>query len=107
MSSSAKFDERALRKRLLRLEAETHRLEIASTLQELRRPMTHLRHAPALLGLLGSNNRVMDSVTDFLAAKRLGWIVKAVPLALAGWRIANLIRGIFLRHGSSERPASD
>jgi hypothetical protein len=107
MSSSAKLDERALRKRLLRLEAETHRLEMTSTLQELRRPMTHLRHAPALLGLLGSNNRMIDSVADFLAAKRLGWVVKSIPLILAGWRIANLVRRIFVRHGPSEQTASD
>ena len=98
MSSTAKLDERSLRKRLLRLEAETHRLEMASTLAELRRPMTHLRHAPALLGLLGSNNRVIDSVADFLAARRLGWIVKAVPLALAGWRVAMLVKTIVSQH---------
>jgi hypothetical protein len=97
MSSSKKLDERALRKRLLRLEAETYRLEMTSTLQELRRPMTHLRHAPVLLGLLGSN-RMIDSVADFLAAKRLGWVVKSLPLVLAGWRIAMLVRSIIAQH---------
>jgi hypothetical protein len=98
MSSSSKLDERALRKRLLRLEAETHRLEMAATLQDLRRPMTHLRHTPVLLGLLGSNNKVIDSVADFLAAKRLGWVVKSVPLILASWRIAVLVRSIIAQH---------
>jgi hypothetical protein len=106
VSSSKKLDERALRKRLLRLEAETYRLEVASTLQDLRRPMTHLRHAPVLLGLLGSNNRVIDSVGDFLAAKRLGWVVKSVPLLLAGWRIAMLVRSIIAQHRGTKSPTA-
>jgi len=107
MNSSARLDERALRKRLLRLEAETYRLEMAGTLQELRRPMTHLRHAPVLLGLLGSNNRIFDSVADFLAAKRLGWVVKSVPLIVAGWRIAMLVRSIIGQHRGGAKSPSD
>ena len=104
---SSRLAERALRKRLLRLEAESHRLEMVATFQELRRPKTHLEHAPILLGMLGGDNRLVGKVADFLVTRRLGWIVKSVPLILTGWRIATLLRTIFARPDSPERISAD
>ena len=101
MTAASRVTERGLRKRLLRLEAETYRLEMAANLQQLRQPMTHLRHAPVLLEMLGGKNRLVATVASFLAAKRLDWVVKAIPLALAGWRIARLIREVFARRSHS------
>lgn len=83
---------RELRKRLLLLEAEACRLEARASLAELRNPMTHLQRAPALLGLLGGTTGGLGAAAALLSASRLAWIVKAIPLALAGWRIARRLR---------------
>ena len=83
---------RELRKRLLLLEAEACRLEARASLAELRNPMTHLQRAPALLGLLGGATGGLGAAAALLSASRLAWIVKAIPLALAGWRIARRLR---------------
>lgn len=83
---------RELRKRLLLLEAEACRLEVRASLADLRNPMTHLQRAPALLGLLGGTTGGLGAAAALLSASRLVWIVKAIPLALAGWRIARRLR---------------
>jgi hypothetical protein len=107
MTASKRITERGLRKRLLRLEAETYRLEMVANLQELRRPMTHLRRAPALLGLLGGKHKLIGRVAEFLSARRLDWIVKSIPLVLAGWRIAMLARDIFDRRSRRASASPD
>jgi hypothetical protein len=86
---------RDIRKRLLRLEAEAHRLEMVSSLHRLRNPMEHLQGAPALLGMLGGAGGGLGAAAAFLASARLGWIIKAIPLALAGWRMAQRLRSTF------------
>lgn len=83
---------RELRKRLLLLEAEACRLEARASLAELRNPMTHLQRAPALLGLLGGTTGGLGAAAALLSASRLAWLVTAIPLALAGWRIARRLR---------------
>lgn len=83
---------RALRKRLLLLEAEACRLEVRASLSELRNPLTHLQRAPALLGLLGGATGGLGAAAAMLSGSRLAWLVKAIPLALAGWRIARRLR---------------
>lgn len=85
---------RDLRKRLLRLEAEAHRLELRSSLQRLRNPMEHLQGAPAILSLLGGAGGGLGAAAAFLSSAKLGWIVRAIPLALAGWRIAQNFRNM-------------
>jgi len=92
MTDTARISQRELRKRLLRLEAESHRLEMLAVVQELRHPMLPLQHAPMLLGLMGNKSAMLATAANFVADKRLGWIVKAIPLALAGWRIAKLVQ---------------
>lgn len=93
---------RDLRKRLLLLEAEACRLDVTSSLAELRNPMTHLQRAPALLGMLGGATGGLSAAAAMLSGSRLAWIVKAVPLALAGWRIARRLRDLL--EGRRKRP---
>lgn len=86
--SAPRATPRDLRKRLLRLEAEAHRLEMVSSLQRLRNPMEHLQGgAPALLGLLGSAGG-LGAAAAFLKNSRFAWVIKALPMAIAGWRMA-------------------
>ncbi len=91
MSQAQKISQRELRKRLLRLEAESHRLEMLAIVQELRHPMLPLQHAPILLNLMGNKSAMLATAATYLADKRLGWLVKAIPVALAGWRIAKMV----------------
>jgi hypothetical protein len=92
---SSRASTRDVRKRLLRLEAEAHRLEMVSSLHRLRNPMEHLHGAPALLGLLGGAGGGLGAAAAFLGSARLGWVIRAIPLALAGWRMAQRLRTTF------------
>jgi len=93
--SAPRATPRDLRKRLLRLEAEAHRLEMVASLQRLKNPMAHLQGgAPALLGLLGGSGGGLGAVASLLGRARIDWLIKALPLAMAGWRIAQKLRGI-------------
>lgn len=97
MNSSSRVTERGVRKRLLRLEAESYRLDMAATLGELRRPMTRMQLIPVLFGLFGGRGRLLGSVAAFLVARRMQWVVKSIPMALAGWRMARRLRGVLAR----------
>lgn len=99
MSDKRSPSPRDLRKRLLLLEAEACRLDVTTSLAELRNPMTHLQRAPALLGMLGGATGGLGAAAAMLSATRLGWIVKALPLALAGWRIARRLRELLAARG--------
>ncbi len=95
--SDSRPSSRDIRKRLLLLEAEAYRLEMRSSMQRLRNPLEHLSGAPAMLGLLGGAGGGLSAVAALFGAGRLGWIVKALPLALAGWRIAHQFRSMLAR----------
>lgn len=101
MSDVRKLNQRELRKRLLRLEAESYRLEMLASVRELRNPNAHLHHAPMLLGWLGGNSRVVSVASALLANSQLQWLLKAVPLALAGWRIAQQVNRLIARRAGA------
>jgi len=96
--STAKATPRDLRKRLLRLEAEAHRLEMLTSLQRLKNPMAHFQGgAPALLGLLGGGGGLGAAAAALLGRGRIDWVIKAIPLAMAGWRIAQKVRAMLAK----------
>ena len=103
MTAKSKLDERAVRKRLLRLEAETHRLEMAANWRELHKPMTYLKQAPvwvgifSLLGVFLGKSRGVGSAASFLGALRLDGLAKVLPLFASGWRALGVLRGILGR----------
>ena len=92
MSDTQHLSKRELRKRLLLVEAESQRMELLASVRELRNPMLPLQHAPMLLGLIGNKSALLARAANYVSGKRLDWLVKAVPLALAGWRIAKLLQ---------------
>jgi len=100
MSPGSKVTERGVRMRLLRLEAESHRLEIAANWRELRKPMTHLKQAPVWLGIFGligaflGKSRGLGPAASLLGALRMDWLAKVLPLAASAWRAFGLLSGL-------------
>jgi hypothetical protein len=65
-----------------------------ASVRELRDPVLPLQHAPMLLGLIGNKSAALASAARFLGGRHAHWIIKGLPLLLAGWRIAKLARGL-------------
>ena len=103
MKSSARASERDVRKRLLRLEAESHRLEIAANWRELRKPTTHLKKMPVWLGIFGllgmfvGKGGGIGPAASILGALRMDSLAKVLPLLASGWRALGMLRGAFSR----------
>ena len=103
MSLTSRVDERGVRKRLLRLEAETYRLEMAANWRELRKPATHLKQIPvwlaifSLIGMFVGKSRGIGPAATFLGALRMDWLAKALPLIASGWRALGALRGVLSR----------
>lgn len=103
MSRNSRNEARELRKRVVRLEAETARLELIATLGELRRPRRGLSiDLPSMFESIASGKAGwLATATALLGGQRLQWLIKAIPLALAGWRMAQLVRGMVARRRSA------
>jgi hypothetical protein len=99
MSANSRSEARELRKRVVRLEAETARLELIATLGELRRPRRGMQlDLPGMFEAFSTGKGGwIAAATALLGGQRLQWILKAIPLALAGWRLAQLVRGYAAR----------
>lgn len=104
MSQAKPVSPRELRKRLLRLEAESHRLEMLASVRELRNPMLPLQHAPMLLGLVGNKSVLLASAARFIGGRHAHWIIKGLPLALAAWRIAKLVQRLVEKRRAGRTP---
>lgn len=100
MSKTSRGEARELRKRVVRLEAETARLELIATLGELRRPRRGLQlDLPSVFEAMSSGKGGwITAATALLGGQRLQWLLKAIPLALAGWRVAKLLQGFVAKH---------
>ena len=103
MTARSRITERGLRKRLLRIEAESYRVEMAANWREFRKPVTHLKQLPvwlgifSLLGLFVGKSRGVGSAATLLGALRLDWLAKALPLLASGWRALGALRGMISR----------
>jgi hypothetical protein len=96
MSKTSRSEARELRKRVVRLEAETARLELIATLSELRRPRRGMQlDLPSMFEAVATGKGGwIAAATALLGGQRLQWILKAIPMALAGWRVAQLVHGM-------------
>lgn len=103
MKGRGRVTERGLRKRLLRIEAEAHRVEMAANWREFRKPVTHLKQVPvwlgifSLLGMLAGKSRGVGSAATLLGALRLDGLAKILPLLASGWRALGALRGVASR----------
>jgi hypothetical protein len=109
MNARSRVTERGLRKRLLRIEAESHRVEIAANWREFRKPATHLKSIPvwlgifSLLGLFLGKSRGVGSAATLLGALRLDGLAKLLPLLASGWRALGALRGMASRISMPKR----
>jgi len=95
MSANSRSEARELRKRVIRLEAETARLELIGTIGELRRPRRgmQLDLQSMFAAVAEGKGGWMAAASALLGGHRLQWLLKAIPLAIAGWRLAKLVQG--------------
>ena len=103
MSKISRNEARELRKRVVRLEAETARLELIATLGELRRPRRGFAmDLPSMFESIASGKAGwLATATALLGGHRLQWLIKAIPLALAGWRLAQLVQRMVAKRRSA------
>ena len=109
MSANSRSEARELRKRVVRLEAETARLELIATLGELRRPRRGLSmDFPAMFESIASGKAGwLATATALLGGQRLQWLIKAIPLALAGWRMAQVVQKMVSKRRASRTAPSE
>jgi hypothetical protein len=82
-----------LRKQLLLLRLESHRLEIEADLHALRNPARNVVIGGSLLKLLRSHPILVTGASALLArVPRLGLLVKLVGAGVAVWQVIVLIR---------------
>ncbi len=83
----------ALRKQLLLLRLESHRLEIEADVHALKNPVRHIAIGGGLLKLLRSHPILMTGASAILARiPRLGLLVKLIGAGMAVWQTMQMVR---------------
>jgi len=90
---SGKPEQLALRKELLCLRLEGHRLEIASELAILRNPLRNAAIGASVLKLLRSHPIIITGVSALIARMpRLGLVATLGTGLIAAWQVLKLYR---------------
>jgi hypothetical protein len=90
---SGKSDDLALRKELLCLRLEAHRLEIVSELATLRSPLRNAAIGASVLKLLRSHPIIVTGLSALIARMpRLGLVAKLGAGLIAAWQALKLYR---------------
>ncbi|GAB2877388.1 MULTISPECIES: hypothetical protein [Microvirgula] len=98
MSAAEIRARRDIRKQLYRLELESHRLELVSVLDEMKHPIRQAGRFAAMLGLLrGGSSGWIAALGSLAASSRWKGAARFIPLALAGWRLAGIVRRLIAR----------
>ncbi|AOY01404.1 hypothetical protein [Jeongeupia sp. USM3] len=99
--SDPRLKGREARKQLLQLEAETHRLQIAVCLTEIRAPLAKGQRGLLWLSvfkkLQGNAGVLMLASRLFSKKYRVRGIAQMIPVALGAWKVALLVRRLFKR----------
>lgn len=83
----------ALKKELLLLRLEQHRLEIESDIHTLKNPMRNVAIGGSLLKLLRSHPIIMTGASALIArVPRLGLLIKLAGAGIAIWQVLQLAR---------------
>ncbi|SMC28577.1 hypothetical protein SAMN02745857_03324 [Andreprevotia lacus DSM 23236] len=93
---------RRMRKEALQLQADAYRMQLGHDWQALRQPVDQSIGGGKLLGLLGNPLQLVELAGKLMTHGRLGWIARAIPLALTGWRVARLLRSWLRRKQRDE-----
>ena len=104
MSAHSRRDARELRKRVVRLQAETARLELVAALGVLKHPRSIMAYKlPAMFESITAGKAGWAAATGaVIGSLRLQSLIKIIPLLLAGWRIARLARIVLARRRSAK-----
>jgi hypothetical protein len=90
---SRKSEELALRRELVSLRLEAHRLEIATGIATLRNPLRNAAIGASILKLLRTHPIIITGASAMLARMpRLGLIARLGAGALAAWQALKLVR---------------
>jgi hypothetical protein len=90
---SRKSEELALRRELVSLRLEAHRLEIATGIATLRNPLRNAAIGASILKLLRTHPIIITGASAMLARMpRLGLIARLGAGALAAWQALKLLR---------------
>jgi hypothetical protein len=88
-------EELALKKELIRLRLNSHRLEIAADMATLRNPLRNAAISGSVLRLLRSHPILVTGTSALLTrVPRLGLLIKLAGAALAAWQVAQFIRAL-------------
>lgn len=83
----------ALKKQLLLLRLESHRLEIEADVQALKNPMRNVAVGGSLIKLLRSHPILMTGVSAIISrVPRLGLLIKIVGAGMAVWQLLQVLR---------------
>ena len=90
---SGKSEELALRRELLSLRLEAHRLEIASGIATLKNPLRNAAIGAGIFKLLRTHPIIITGASALIArVPRLGLVVKLGASLLAAWQALRLYR---------------
>lgn len=99
MSQSSNSEQLALRKELLRLQLETHRLELEADVETLRHPLRKAAIGASVLQLLRTHPVFVTAAGALLTRiPRLGFAAKVAAGCVAAWQAIKLIR--YWRHNN-------
>lgn len=84
--ASRKLHELSLRKEILRLKADTYRLEIEQALGRLRQPASRLETGARIAGLLRRNPAIVSAATALAARVHWGRAFKWALVGVAAWQ---------------------
>jgi hypothetical protein len=88
---NAKYEQLELHKRLLQLELEEHRLELAADLATLRNPLRKAAIGTSVLDLLRKHPVLLTTAGALLARiPRLGFAAKVAAGSVAVWQAVKL-----------------
>jgi hypothetical protein len=90
---SRSSEQLALKKQLLLLRLESHRLEIEADVYALKNPVRNIAIGGGLLKLLRSHPILMTGASAILARiPRLGLLVKLIGAGMAVWQTMQMVR---------------
>ena len=100
---SGKSNELALRKELVSLRLEAHRLEIATGIATLRNPVRNAAIGASILKLLRTHPILITGASALVArVPKLGFVAKIGAGLLAAWQAVKLYR-LWRRSGGKSR----
>ncbi|KAF0812008.1 hypothetical protein IGB42_03550 [Andreprevotia sp. IGB-42] len=94
---------RELKKEALQVQADAYRMQLGADWQTLRKP---LQGGALVKGFFGGGPAagLADVALTMLGGPKLGWLGRYLPMAMTGWRVANVLK-VWLGKGKAPHHA--